>query len=165
MEQKEPMTKYGFQRLSDELNTLKTVDLPAVNAEIERAKEYGDLKENSEYHAAREKQAFIGNRIAELGDVISRAQIVDPSELAHARVSFGSTVVLNDLDTDREVTYTIVGGCESNPDRGLISFNSPLARALLGREEGDEFSARLPGGEKNFEVVEVRYQEIVFECH
>ena len=156
MEQKEPMTKYGFQRLSDELNTLKTIDLPAVNVEIERAKEYGDLKENSE---------FIGARIAELGDVISRAQIVDPSELAHARVSFGSTVVLCDLATDEEVTYTIVGGCESNPDMGLISFNSPLAKALLGREEGDEFSARLPGGEKNFEVITVKYQEIVFECH
>lgn len=165
MEQKEPMTKYGFQRLSDELNTLKTVDLPAVNVEIERAKEYGDLKENSEYHAAREKQAFIGARIAELGDVISRAQIVDPSELEHARVSFGSTVVLCDLDTDKEVTYTIVGGCESNPDTGLISFNSPLAKALLGHEEGDEFSARLPGGVKTFEVISVRYQEIVFECH
>ncbi|MGD9969753.1 MAG: transcription elongation factor GreA [Sulfuricurvum sp.] len=165
MEQKEPMTKYGFQRLSDELNTLKTVDLPAVNEEIERAKEYGDLKENSEYHAAREKQAFIGNRIAELGDVISRAQIVDPSELEHARVSFGSTVVLCDVDSDDEVTYTIVGGCESNPDMGLISFNSPLAKQLLGREEGDEFKARLPGGEKTFEVLEVKYQEIVFESH
>lgn len=165
MEQKEPMTKYGFQRLSDELNTLKNVDLPAVNVEIDRAKEYGDLKENSEYHAAREKQAFIGSRIAELGEVISRAQIVDPSELEHARVSFGSTVVLCDLDTDEEVTYTIVGGCESNPDRGLISFNSPLAKQLLGREEGDDFKARLPGGEKSFEVVEVKYQEIVFESH
>lgn len=165
MEQKEPMTKYGFQRLSDELNTLKTIDLPAVNTEIERAKEYGDLKENSEYHAAREKQAFIGTRIAELGDMISRAQIVDPSVLSHSRVSFGSTVVLCDLDTDDEVTYTIVGGCESNPDQGLISFNSPLAKQLLGREEGDEVKARLPGGEKTFEVISINYQEIVFESH
>lgn len=165
MEQKEPMTKYGFQRLSDELNTLKTIDLPAVNVEIERAKEYGDLKENSEYHAAREKQAFIGTRIAELGEVISRAQIVDPSELEHARISFGSTVVLCDLDSDKEVTYTIVGGCESSPAQGLISFNSPLARQLLGHEEGDEFKAKLPGGEKSFEVLEVKYQEIVFESH
>ena len=165
MEQKEPMTKYGFQRLSDELNTLKTVELPAVNLEIERAKEYGDLKENSEYHAAREKQAFIGNRIAELGDLISRAQIVDPSELEHSRVSFGSTILLLDTDTDKEVSYTIVGGFESNPDRGLISFNSPLAKQLLGKEEGDEFSAKLPGGMKNFEVLEVKYQEIVFESY
>lgn len=165
MEQKEPMTKYGFQRLSDELNTLKNVDLPAVNVEIERAKEYGDLKENSEYHAAREKQAFIGTRIAELGEVISRAQIVDPSELEHARISFGSTVVLSDMDADKEVTYTIVGGCESNPAQGLISFNSPLAKQLLGREEGDEINAKLPGGLKNFEVLEVKYQEIVFESH
>lgn len=165
MEQKEPMTKYGFQRLSNELNTLKNIDLPEVNAEIDRAKEYGDLKENSEYHAAREKQAFIGTRIAELGEVISRAQIVDPSELEHARVSFGSTVVLCDLDTDQEVTYTIVGGCESNPDRGLISFNSPLAKQLLGHQEGDEFAAKLPGGTKNFEMLEVKYQEIIFETH
>jgi len=165
VEQKEPMTKYGFQRLSDELNTLKNIDLPEVNAEIDRAKEYGDLKENSEYHAAREKQAFIGTRIAELGAVISIAQIVDPSELEHARVSFGSTVVLCDLDTDEEVTYTIVGGCESNPSNGLISFNSPLAKQLLGREEGDDINAKLPGGVKKFEVLEVKYQEIVFESH
>lgn len=165
MEQKEPMTKYGFQRLSDELNTMKNVDLPAVNVEIDRAKEYGDLKENSEYHAAREKQAFIGTRIAELGDVISRAQIVDPSELEHARVSFGSTVVLCDVTTDEELTYTIVGGIESNPDCGLISFNSPLAKQLLGREEGDEVNAKLPSGAKTFEILEVKYQEIVFETH
>lgn len=165
MEQKEPMTKYGFQRLSDELNTLKNIDLPAVNVEIDRAKEYGDLKENSEYHAAREKQAFIGTRIAELGSVISRAQIVDPSELEHARISFGSTVVLSDVSNAKEITYTIVGGCESNPDRGLISFNSPLAKQLLGREEGDEVHARLPSGEKTFEILEVKYQEIVFESH
>jgi transcription elongation factor GreA len=165
VEQKEPMTKYGFQRLSDELNTLKNVDLPAVNVEIDRAKEYGDLKENSEYHAAREKQAFIGTRIAELGSVISRAQIVDPSELEHARVSFGSTVVLCDVKTDEELTYTIVGGIESNPDRGLISFNSPLAKQLLGREEGDEVDAKLPSGAKTFEILEVKYQEIVFETH
>jgi transcription elongation factor GreA len=165
MEHKEPMTKYGFQRLSNELNTLKNIDLPEINIEIDRAKEYGDLKENSEYHAAREKQAFIGTRIAELGAVISIAQIVDPSELEHTRVSFGSTVVLCDLDSDDEVTYTIVGGCESNPDRGLISFNSPLAKQLLGKEEGDEFKAKLPGGVKNFEVLTVKYQEIVFECN
>ncbi len=165
MEQKEPMTKYGFQRLSDELNTLKNIDLPAVNVEIDRAKEYGDLKENSEYHAAREKQSFIGTRIAELGDILSRAQIVDPSELEHARISFGSTVVLCDVDSDKEVIYTIVGGCESNPERGLISFNSPLAKQLLGRVEGDELNAKLPGGTKNFEVMSVKYQEIVFESH
>ncbi|MDP3266546.1 MAG: transcription elongation factor GreA [Sulfuricurvum sp.] len=165
MEQKEPMTKFGFQRLSDELNKLKNIDLPAVNVEIDRAKENGDLKENSEYHAAREQQAFIGTRIAELGSVISRAQIVDPSELEHARVSFGSTVVLCDVTTDEELTYTIVGGIESNPDRGLISFNSPLAKQLLGREEGDEVNAKLPSGAKTFEILEVKYQEIVFETH
>lgn len=159
----EPMTKYGFQKLSDELNRLKTVDLPEVNKEIERAKELGDLKENSEYHAAKEKQAFIGTRIAELGDIIGRAVIVDPSELGHERVSFGSTVVLCDLDSDEELTYTIVGGFESSVERGLISFHSPLAKSLLGKEEGDEVVSKLPGGVRNFELLEVKYQEIVFE--
>lgn len=163
--QKEPMTKYGFQKLSDELNRLKTIDLPEINKEIEKAKELGDLKENSEYHAAKEKQAFIGNRIAELGDIIGRAVIVDPSELEHSKISFGSTVVLCDMDSDEELTYTIVGGFESNVEMGLISFNSPLAKSLLGREEGDEVVSKLPGGTRTFEVVEVKYQEIVFECN
>jgi len=125
----------------------------------------GDLKENAEYHAAKEQQANIDRRLREIGEMLNNAQIVDPSELAHSRVSFGSTVVLEDVDAGDEVTYTIVGGCESNPDIGLISFNSPLAKQILGKEEGDELKVRLPGGMKEFEVIEVKYQEIVFECH
>ncbi|HFU74257.1 MAG TPA: transcription elongation factor GreA [Helicobacteraceae bacterium] len=163
--QKEPMTQYGFEKLSSEMSQIKNIELPGIAKEIESALEHGDLKENSEYHAAKEKQRLADMRLGEVGDILSRAQIVNPEELEHARVSFGSTIVLSDVDTDEEITYTIVGGCESNPDMGLISFNSPLAKQLLGKEEGDEFKAQLPGGIREFEVLEVKYQEIVFESH
>ena len=154
-----------MKKLSTEMNYLKNTERPEIVKEIEAALEHGDLKENAEYHAAKEKQRLIDARLNELSDLLSSAQIVDPSELAHSRISFGSTIVLCDIDTDEEITYTIVGGCESNPDVGLISFNSPLAKQLLGKEEGDEFKAKLPGGEREFEVLEVKYQEIVFDCH
>jgi len=165
MQNVEPMTIYGYEKLQAEVKDLKEVKRPGVVKAIEDALEHGDLKENAEYHAAKEQQKNIDNRLAELQEILGNAQIVDPSELAHAKVSFGSTVVMTDMDTDEEVTYTIVGGAESNPERGLISFNSPLAKQLLGREEGDEVKMRLPGGEKEFEIDEVKYQEIVFESH
>lgn len=165
MEKVEPMTLFGYNKLQAEVKDLKEVKRPGVVKAIEEALEHGDLKENAEYHAAKEQQKLIDNRLAELAEIIGNAQIVDPSELEHARVSFGSTVVLCDLENDEEMTYTIVGGCESNPDNGLISFSSPLAKQLLGKEEGDELKVRLPGGQKEFEVMEVKYQEIVFECH
>ena len=165
MEQKEPMTKFGYEKLSAELNDLKNRELPEIVKEIEVALEHGDLKENAEYHAAKEKQRLVDLRLAELSKILTSAQIVDPSVLQHARVSFGSTVVLFDVALDKEITYTIVGGCESNPEMGLISFNSPLAKQLLGKEEGDEFKATLPGGVKEFELLEVKYQEIVFDCN
>ena len=165
MEKVEPMTIFGYEKLQAEVKELKEVKRPAVVKAIEEALEHGDLKENAEYHAAKEQQKNIDARLAELQEILGNAQIVDPSELEHAKVSFGSTVVMTDLDTDEEVTYTIVGGAESNPDMGLISFNSPLAKQLLGKEEGDEVKVRLPGGEKEFEIEEVKYQEIVFETH
>ncbi|MDH4944972.1 transcription elongation factor GreA [Sulfurimonas sp. C5] len=161
----EPMTIFGYEKLQAEVKDLKEVKRPGVVKAIEEALEHGDLKENAEYHAAKEMQKNIDNRLAELQEIIGNAQIVDPSELEHARVSFGSTVIMTDLDSDEEVSYTIVGGAESNPDMGLISFNSPLAKQLLGKEEGDEVKVRLPGGEKEFEIDEVKYQEIVFETH
>ncbi len=164
MKKIEPMTLFGYNKLQAEVKDLKEVKRPRVVKDIEEALEHGDLKENAEYHAAKEMQKIIDNRLAELQDILGNSQIVNPSELEHAKVSFGSTVVLSDLDTDEEVTYTIVGGCESNPDMGLISFGSPLAKQLLGSEEGDEVKVRLPGGEKEFEILEVKYQEIVFEC-
>ncbi len=165
MQKVEPMTLFGYEKLQAEVKDLKEVKRPGVVKAIEEALEHGDLKENAEYHAAKEQQKNIDNRLAELQEILGNAQIVDPSELAHSKVSFGSTVVMTDMDTDEEVTYTIVGGAESNPDMGLISFNSPLAKQLLGREEGDEVKVKLPGGEKEFEIDEVKYQEIVFECN
>ena len=165
MSQPQPMTRFGYEKLQAELNHLKMVERPAIVKAIEEAVALGDLKENAEYHAAKERQGQIDDRLNELSEMLGNAQIVDPSTLEHSRVSFGSTVVLCDMDTDEEMTYTIVGGCESNPELGLISFASPLAKQLLGKEEGDEVNAKLPGGMKAFEVLEVKYQEIVFECH
>ncbi len=165
MQKVEPMTLFGYEKLQAEVKDLKEIKRPGVVKAIEEALEHGDLKENAEYHAAKEQQKNIDNRLAELAEILGNAQIVDPSELEHSKISFGSTVVMTDMDTDEEVTYTIVGGAESNPDMGLISFNSPLAKQLLGKEEGDEVKVKLPGGEKEFEIDEVKYQEIVFECN
>jgi transcription elongation factor GreA len=165
MEKVEPMTLYGYEKLQAEVKELRDVRRPAVVKAIEEALEHGDLKENAEYHAAKEQQKQIDQRLAELAEIIGNAKIVDPSELEHAKVSFGSTVTLEDLDTGDEVVYTIVGGCESNPDKGLISFYSPLAKQLLGKEEGDEVTVNLPGGKKEYEVIDVSYKEIDFECN
>lgn len=165
MQPVEPMTLFGYNKLQAEVKDLKQVKRPQVVKDIEEALEHGDLKENAEYHAAKEMQKNIDNRLADLQVIIGNSQIVDPSALAHAKISFGSTVVMTDMDSDEVVSYTIVGGCESNPDMGLISFGSPLAKQLLGREEGDEVKVVLPGGKKEFEIDEVKYQEIVFECH
>lgn len=164
MENIEPMTLFGYEKLQAEVKYLKEVRRPQIVKDIEEALEHGDLKENAEYHAAKDNQRTIDSRLQDLADIIGNAQIVDPSELEHARISFGSTVVMTDMATDEEVTYTIVGGCESNPDMGLISFGSPLAKQLLGREEGDEVKVQLPGGKKAFEIDEVKYQEIIFDC-
>ena len=165
MEKIEPMTLFGYEKLQAEVKNLKEVKRPEIVKAIEEALEHGDLKENAEYHAAKEAQKNIDNRLAELAEILGNSRIVDPSELEHAKVSFGSTVVMTDMETDEELTYTIVGGCESNPDMGLISFGSPLAKQLLGREEGDEVKIKLPNVVKEYEIEEVKYQEIVFECH
>lgn len=165
MEKIEPMTLFGYEKLQAEVKDLKEVKRPRTVKDIEEALEHGDLKENAEYHAAKEQQRLIDGRLAELAELIGCAKIVNPRDLEHSRISFGSTVILSDMDSDDEVTYTIVGGCESNPDIGLISFGSPLAKQLIGKEEGDELKVMLPGGKKEFEVIEVKYQDIVFECH
>ena len=161
MDQKEPMTEYGYKKLQAEFEALKE-ERPKVVEEIERAKEHGDLRENAEYHAAKERLAFIDARLTELADLMARAQVIDPSKLSHERVGFGSTVKLLDIEEDEEIEYTIVGSTESDPEHGLISYNTPLARQLLGKEEGDEVKVRLPGGEKEFEIEEVKYVEIKF---
>jgi transcription elongation factor GreA len=150
--QKEPMLESTFNRLSKELEQLKTVERGAIAKVIDTARELGDLKENAEYHAAKDKQGMMEARIIELTDLVGRAQVIDPKKLAHQRVSFGSTVELIDQDDDSEVTYTIVGSQESNPEQGLISVGSPMARALLGKEEGDEVTIVLPSGKKTFDI-------------
>jgi len=161
--QKEPMLEITYKKLSEELEHLKTNERGIIAKVIDEARELGDLKENAEYHAAKDKQGLMEARIAELTDVVGRAQVVDPAKLAHERVSFGSTIVLLNQETDEEIKYTIVGGKESNPQKGLISMQSPMARALIGKEEGDEVTLVLPGGKKTYDIEEVLYEEIKLE--
>ncbi len=157
------MLEVTYKKLSEELEQLKTHERGNIAAIIDEARAQGDLKENAEYHAAKDQQGLMEARIAELTDIVGRAQVVDPSTLAHDRVSFGSTVELVDQETDEELIYTIVGGQESNPSKGFISFQSPLAKVLLGKEEGDEVSITLPSGKKTYDIEEVSYVEIVLD--
>lgn len=157
--QKEPITAQGYDSVTTLLNDLKVNQRPKILEAIETARQLGDLKENAEYHAAKEDQANMNKRIAELEDMITRAVIIDPSTLTHEKVSFGSTIVLLDLDDESEIKYTIVSSMDSNPELGHISFHSPLAKQLLGKEEGDEINAQLPGGKKEFEILEIYYEE------
>jgi transcription elongation factor GreA len=156
--QKEPMSSAGYDKLTSDLNYLKLEKRPAIIKAVDEARQLGDLKENAEYHAAKEDQANCDKKIAELEDIVTRAVIIDPTTLTHDKVSFGSTVKLIDLGTEEELEYTIGSFMDSNPDRGIISFNSPLAKQLLGKEEGDEFTATLPGGTKEFEIEEVGFK-------
>ena len=154
------MLEVTYKKLSIELEQLKTHERGNIAAIIDEARAQGDLKENAEYHAAKDEQGLMEARIAELTDLVGRAQVVDPSKLAHTRISFGSTVQMTDQSTDEEVTYTIVGGTESNPSKGFISIRSPMARALLGKEEGDEVGMALPSGKKTYDIEDVSYVEI-----
>jgi len=153
-----PLTVEGAKRLEAELERLKTVERPEVINAIAEARAQGDLSENAEYDAARERQAFLEGRIRELEGTLSNAQIIDPADLqTDGRVVFGATVTLLDLETDKEVTYQIVGDVESDIRAGRISVLSPVARALIGKEEGDVTEVSTPGGVREFEIIEVRY--------
>ena len=160
---KEPMTEYGYKKLMNELNDLKKKQRPETVIELDIARSHGDLKENAEYHAAKERLAFIDGRIGELSDLVSRAQVIDPTSYEHEKIRFGSTIMLENLETNEEATYTIVGSTESNPDRGLISYYSPLAIQLMGRGEGEEVTIKLPSGKQEYEILEVAYRKINFE--
>lgn len=150
------MTRAGFAALDDELKLLKSVERPAVIRAIAEAREHGDLSENAEYHAAREKQSFIEGRIKELEATLSLAEVIDPAKLSGA-VKFGATVTLVDEDTEEEKTYQIVGEPEADLERGLLNIRSPLARALIGKDEGDSVEVKTPGGQRSYEVVSVRF--------
>ncbi len=153
------MTPAGEARLREELRHLKEVERPQVSRDIGTAREHGDLRENAEYHAAKERQGFIEGRIQELESALSRAEIIDPAKLAGPRVRFGATVTLSNVETEEELTYQIVGALEADLARGSISISAPMARALIGKEEGDEAEIVTPGGPKRrFEIVRVEYK-------
>ena len=155
--EKIPMTPGGLATLEDELRVLKSVERPAVIRAIAEAREHGDLSENAEYHAARERQSFIEGRITELEDIISRAQVIDVSQLSGSTVRFGAFVTLADEDSDDESIYQIVGAHEADISAGRLSVHSPLARALIGKHIGDSVEVSSPGGSRSYEVVDVRF--------
>ncbi|MBY0509989.1 MAG: transcription elongation factor GreA [Rhodospirillaceae bacterium] len=152
------MTAEGLAPLKDELHQLKTVERYAVIKQIAEAREHGDLSENAEYHAAREKQSFIEGRIIELEDVVSRADVIDLSKLSGTTVRFGAKVTVADVDTDEEITYHLVGPYEADLKKNKISVQSPLGRALIGKTEGDTAEVSAPGGSKGYEVLKVKFK-------
>ena len=155
---KTPMTLRGAERLREELKNLKSVERPSVIKAIAEARAHGDLKENAEYHAAREQQSFLEGRIAEIEDVLARAQVIDPTTVnAGERVVFGATVTLFNLSDESESVYQIVGELEADIAEQRISVTSPMARALIGRNVGDTVEVRAPGGEVEYEIAEVSY--------
>lgn len=156
---KVPLTSRGADLLRAELKRLKTVDRPRVIRAIAEARAHGDLRENAEYHAAKEQQGFIEGRIREIDGKLSHAQVIDVTRLnADGRVVFGSTVLLLDEDDETEITYQIVGDDEAEIREGRISYTSPIARALIGKREGDAVSVRTPAGDRNYEILEVLYK-------
>jgi len=152
-----PMTGEGYNRLQDELKRLKSIDRPAIIKAIAEARTHGDLSENAEYHAARERQSFIEGRVMELEDKISRAEVIDVSKLSGSLVKFGATVTLADEETDEEQTFRIVGEDEADIKQGRLSVTSPLARALIGKSKGDSVEVSTPRGAKSYEVVTVAF--------
>jgi transcription elongation factor GreA len=156
MPERFPITPKGVQKLKDELGRLKE-ERPKISREIGVAREHGDLSENAEYHAAKERQGMVEARIKDIEDKLGRAEIIDPSRLGGDRVSFGATVDLSNIDTEEAVTYQIVGAEEANVNEGLISISAPLARALIGKQVGDEVRVKLPAGERCYEITQIKF--------
>jgi transcription elongation factor GreA len=156
MPEKVPMTPRGAEKLKEELSRLKE-ERPKISREIGVAREHGDLSENAEYHAAKEKQGLVEARIKDIEDKLSRAEVIDPTSLSGSKVRFGATVKLMNVQTEEETTYKIVGADEADINAGTISVVAPLARALLGKETGDEVKVTLPGGARHYEIVDVEF--------
>lgn len=154
-----PMTMMGKQRLVENLRRLKSVERPKNVREIEAAREHGDISENAEFHAAKEKQSLLAAQILDVEDTLSRAQVIDISKLSGDKVVFGATVTLVDGDSGDEVAYQIVGDHEAEPKNGKISVSSPIARSLIGKSVGDEVQVRIPTGVRNFEILDVDFKE------
>ena len=154
--EKIPLTRAGFNKIDAELKHLKSVERPAIIQAIAEARALGDLSENAEYHSAKEKQSFIEGRIKELEGVLSLAEVIDPSKLS-GTIKFGATVELVDEDTDEEKKYQIVGEYEADLENGKLNIKSPLARALIGKDEGDSVEVRTPGGDRSYEILSVLF--------
>ncbi len=153
-----PVTKVGFEKLTNELHDLTSVQRPSVIEAIAAAREHGDLKENAEYHAAREQQSFVEGRIRELEAVVGCAQVIDPTELNGDTVRFSATVTIVDEETDEEEIYQIVGDYESDMENGKLSISAPVARALIGKSEGDSVAVKTPKGTRDYEILKVEYK-------
>jgi transcription elongation factor GreA len=153
-----PITPDGYKKMVDELKRLKSVDRPQNIVDIEVARAHGDISENAEFEAAKERQSFISMRIGELEDKIARAQVIDPATIDHEKIVFGATVKIRDVDSQEELSYQIVGGDESDIPNGKISVDSPIAKSLIGKEAGDVAKVATPRGAREFEILEVKYQ-------
>jgi transcription elongation factor GreA len=151
------MTGPGMQRLEEELRTLKSIERPAIIVAIAEARSHGDLSENAEYHAARERQSFIEGRIAELEEVLGAVEVIDPSQLTGDTIKFGAHVDLLDEETEREASYQIVGVYEADIKRALLSISSPLAKSLIGKKKGDTVSVPAPGGDRSYEILDFKF--------
>tara|TARA_B100001093_G_C26831465_1_gene1016325 strand:+ start:1716 stop:2186 length:471 start_codon:yes stop_codon:yes gene_type:complete len=154
--EKVPMTKSGHAAVETELKQLKSIERPAIIQAIAEAREHGDLSENAEYHSAREKHSFIEGRVKDLEGILSLAEVIDPASLSGS-IKFGATVTLIDEDTDEEKTWQIVGEHEANIEKSLLNIRSPIAKALIGKDEGDNVEVKTPGGQKSYEVISISY--------
>jgi transcription elongation factor GreA len=157
MAERVPMTPKGAAKVREELARLKA-ERPKISRDIGTARDHGDISENAEYHAAKERQGMVEAQIKDLEDKMSRCEVIDPARLSGTRIRFGATVSLSNLETDEKVTYQIVGADEANIDEGTISVSAPLARALIGKEVGDDVTVNLPAGKRTYEVIEVLFQ-------